>query len=61
VKRLERERSETLQQLVSDACDITVPAFALGYGGNVLDDGLVGLAGTLSSLLGVMAQWKKTA
>lgn len=60
VKKLEKERSDTLTQLVSDLCDLTVPVFALGYS-NVLDDGLVGLAGTLSSLLGVMAQWKKTA
>jgi len=26
-----------------------------------LDDGIVGLAGTLSSLMGLMNQWSKTA
>ncbi|KAF2097715.1 peroxisomal biogenesis factor 11 [Rhizodiscina lignyota] len=60
VKKLERERGETTRQLISDLCDITVPTFALGYS-NVLDDGLVGLAGTLSSILGLVQQWQKTA
>lgn len=61
VKKLEKERGDTMQQLVCDLCDITVPAFALGYGGGVLDDGIVGLAGSFSSVLGIMAQWQKTA
>ncbi|KAI9723836.1 MAG: Peroxisomal membrane protein PMP27 [Chrysothrix sp. TS-e1954] len=59
-KRLERERSAVNLQLLSDICDITVPTFGLGYTG-VLDDGLVGLAGTVSSLIGVYSVWKKTA
>jgi len=46
-------------QLLSDLCDLTVPVSALGFAN--LDDGLVGLAGTVSSLIGVFAQWKKTA
>ena len=46
-------------QLVSDLCDLTVPSTALGY--LDLDDGLIGLAGTVSSLLGVYGVWQKTA
>lgn len=46
-------------QLVSDLCDLTVPTSALGWAG--FDDGFVGLAGTVSSLIGVYTQWKKTA
>jgi peroxin-11B len=44
---------------VSDLCDIIIPAAALGY--VELDDGVVGLAGTVSSLVGVWSIWKKTA
>ncbi|KAI9844625.1 MAG: Peroxisomal membrane protein PMP27 [Sclerophora amabilis] len=58
-KKLDRERSATTIQLVSDLCDLTVPSAALGYAN--LDDGFVGLAGTVSSLIGVWSQWKKTA
>jgi hypothetical protein len=46
-------------QLISDLCDITIPASALKWVD--LDDGFVGLAGTVSSLLGVWGQWRKTA
>lgn len=46
-------------QLVSDLCDLTVPSTALGY--STFDDGIVGLAGTVSSLLGVYGTWQKTA
>ncbi|KAG6002320.1 hypothetical protein E4U43_001141, partial [Claviceps pusilla] len=53
------ERAASRLQLISDLCDLTVPASALGWVG--LDDGFVGLAGTLSSLIGVYNQWKKTA
>ena len=38
---------------------MTVPVAALNWA--KLDDGIVGLAGTLSSLIGVYLQWKKTA
>jgi peroxin-11B len=36
-----------------------VPAAALAWVS--LDDGIVGLAGTLSSAIGIYTQWKKTA
>lgn len=58
-KKLEREWNATVVQLTSDLCDITVPVTALGYYG--FDDGIVGLAGTVSSLLGIYTVWKKTA
>lgn len=56
-----RERTTVNTQLLQDLCDITSPGMALGYGQGYLDDGIVGLAGTLSSLLGLTNQWRKTA
>lgn len=56
-----RDRSATKTQLLSDVCDLTIPASALGYAPSLLDDGLVGLAGTVSSMIGVWMAWKKTA
>lgn len=53
-----RARSAAQVQLISDLCDLTIPLSALGY--VQLDDGIVGLAGSLSSLLGVLGQWSKT-
>jgi peroxin-11B len=38
---------------------LTVPFAALNWVG--FDDGFVGLAGTVSSVIGVYSQWKKTA
>ncbi|EMD00130.1 hypothetical protein BAUCODRAFT_30591 [Baudoinia panamericana UAMH 10762] len=57
-KKLQKERSAVQLQLVSDLCDCTVPSSALGYAN--FDDGIVGLAGTLSSLIGLFAAWNKT-
>jgi peroxin-11B len=54
-----RERAAINLQLVSDLCDLTVPTSAIGI--TNFDDGFVGLAGTVSSLIGVYTQWKKTA
>ncbi|KAH8590587.1 peroxisomal biogenesis factor 11 [Bisporella sp. PMI_857] len=58
-KRIENERASVTKQLIQDLCDLVVPAAALGYAN--FDDGFVGLAGTVSSLIGVHSQWKKTA
>ena len=55
---LNRDRTAVQLQLVSDLCDITVPSSALGVIN--FDDGIVGLAGTTSSLIGLTAQWEKT-
>lgn len=57
--RYDRERAASRLQLTSDLCDITVPASALAWVS--LDDGIVGLAGTVSSAIGIYTQWKKTA
>jgi Peroxisomal biogenesis factor 11 (PEX11). len=54
-----RERAAARIQLVSDLCDMTIPASAIGI--VALDDGLVGIAGTVSSLIGIWSQWRKTA
>lgn len=54
-----RQRAAANIQLISDVCDLTVPSSALGY--TNLDDGIVGLAGTVSSLVGVYGVWQKTA
>ncbi|KAF4122141.1 Peroxisomal biogenesis factor 11 (PEX11) [Geosmithia morbida] len=58
-KRIAKERSASQTQLLCDFCDILVPSSALGW--LSLDDGIVGLTGTLSSLIGVRSQWGKTA
>ncbi|PLB55503.1 putative peroxisomal biogenesis factor [Aspergillus steynii IBT 23096] len=58
-KKLEKERSTARTQLISDVCDLAAPVSALGLA--QLDDGIVGIAGTISSLIGVVSQWKKTA
>ncbi|KAI5467671.1 peroxisomal biogenesis factor 11 [Mariannaea sp. PMI_226] len=57
--RISIERSATKVQLLCDFCDATVPMSALGW--VALDDGVVGLLGTLSSLIAIYGQWKKTA
>jgi peroxin-11B len=56
---MNRQRTAANIQLISDICDLTVPGSALGYVN--LDDGIVGLAGTVSSLIGVYGVWQKTA
>ncbi|EER23761.1 Peroxisomal membrane protein PMP27 [Coccidioides posadasii str. Silveira] len=58
-KKIERERAAVTTQLVSDICDLTIPTSTLGYAN--LDDGIVGIAGTISSLIGAWSAWKKTA
>ncbi|KAE8369385.1 peroxisomal biogenesis factor 11 [Aspergillus caelatus] len=58
-KKLEKERSAARTQLFSDLCDMTIPVSSLGLAN--LDDGIVGIGGTVSSLLGVVSQWRKTA
>lgn len=58
-KKIALERSASHLQLFSDLCDLAIPSSALGWVG--FDDGLVGLAGTVSSLIGLQLQWRKTA
>jgi hypothetical protein len=54
-----RDKSVAQLQLISDLCDLTVPTSGLGLLN--LDDGIVGLAGTVSSLIGLYGVWQKTA
>ncbi|KAK5946243.1 Peroxisomal membrane protein PMP27 [Knufia obscura] len=56
--KIAKQRKAANIQLTSDLCDLTVPSTALGYAN--FDDGFIGLAGTLSSLLGVQGVWAKT-
>jgi len=56
-KKIEKQWSTARLQLVSDLCDICIPSTSLGYLN--LDDGLVGLAGTTSSLIGLYNAWEK--
>lgn len=56
--KIAKQQKATNVQLVSDLCDLTVPSTALGYAN--FDEGFIGLAGTLSSLLGVQGVWAKT-
>lgn len=58
-EKLVKERQATITQLVSDLCDITIPATGLGYIN--FDDGALGLAGTVSNLIGLKAAWKRVA
>ncbi|OJJ86009.1 PEX11 family protein [Aspergillus glaucus CBS 516.65] len=58
-KKIEKERSTARTQLVSDVCDLAAPVSALKYAD--LDDGIVGIGGTISSLIGLQSQWRKTA
>ncbi|KAL0261439.1 Peroxisomal membrane protein PMP27 [Diplodia seriata] len=58
-KKIQKEGNAAKIQLITDICDLAVPLTALGYVN--LDDGIVGLTGTLSSLIGVWSVWKKTA
>ncbi|OQD60281.1 hypothetical protein PENPOL_c025G04208 [Penicillium polonicum] len=58
-KKIEKERSAARIQLLSDVCDLAAPLSAVGILN--LDDGLVGITGTVSSLIGVWSQWRKTA
>ena len=54
-----RERTAAQMQLTSDVCDLVIPVASLGFIN--FDEGIVGLAGTTSSLIGLLAQWRKTA
>ncbi|KAJ5588511.1 hypothetical protein N7537_011189 [Penicillium hordei] len=58
-RRIDRERFTTIVQLISNLCDFAIPTAALGLAN--LDDGVVGIAGTLSASIGVWFQWRKTA
>jgi len=56
-KKVTREWNVAILQLTCDLADITVPATALGIVN--LDDGIVGLLGTFSSLVGMYNAWER--
>jgi len=56
-KKVAREWNVAILQLTCDLADITVPATALGIVN--LDDGIVGLLGTFSSLVGMYNAWER--
>ncbi|KAI9228026.1 MAG: peroxisomal biogenesis factor 11 [Piptocephalis tieghemiana] len=54
---LVKERREVETQLLQDSLDALIPASALEY--IRISDGLVGLAGFYTSLMGMRSQWRK--
>jgi peroxin-11B len=58
-KRLAINKTNSQLQLLTDMCDIVLPMSALGW--LTLNDGVVGVAGILSSAVGTYTQWSKTA
>ncbi|KAF9573836.1 Peroxisomal membrane protein PMP27 [Mortierella alpina] len=57
LKSLTREQHSVTKQLVQDGLDILIPSTGLGY--LSLDDGAVGLIGTVTSIMGAQSQWAK--
>ncbi|CAG8485076.1 11285_t:CDS:10 [Ambispora gerdemannii] len=51
------ERRRVIHQLVQDSLDLTLPATALGY--LKFDDGLLGIIGFITSIMGARNQWEK--
>lgn len=54
-----REQAAINLQFISDLADLSVASASVGW--TNFDEGFVGLAGLLSSLIGVYNVWKKTA
>ncbi|CAG8710741.1 15871_t:CDS:2, partial [Dentiscutata heterogama] len=57
VNDLRRERKNLIRQLFQDLFDIMIPLTSLGY--IHLEDGVVGLAGVFSAIIGAKIQWEK--
>jgi hypothetical protein len=54
-----RETYAVKYQLTQDVFDALIPAGSLGYL-SFMDEGLIGIAGVVSSLMGGYTQWIKT-
>ena len=54
-----REIYATKYQLAQDVLDALIPAGSLGYL-PFMDEGMIGIAGVITSVLGGYAQWIKT-
>lgn len=59
VEKINKQRKQVKTQMISDACDIWLPTSSLGWW--KMDDGVLGLLGLVSSLIGLRSAWKKTA
>ncbi|KAJ5396362.1 uncharacterized protein N7487_010665 [Penicillium crustosum] len=59
VRKIHRERFNTCAQLMATLCDLTIPIAKLEFAN--INDGVVGMTGTISSLIGIWFQWRKTA
>ncbi|KAG0013373.1 Peroxisomal membrane protein PMP27 [Entomortierella chlamydospora] len=57
LKALAKEQQSVNRQLVQDGLDVLLPATALGY--LSLDDGALGLIGTITAIMGAQTQWRK--
>ncbi|KAF9910831.1 Peroxisomal membrane protein PMP27 [Lobosporangium transversale] len=57
LKALTKEQQSVNKQLLQDALDMLIPASSLAYVN--LDDGVVGLIGTVTSIMGAQTQWTK--
>ncbi|KAJ5998263.1 hypothetical protein N7451_006073 [Penicillium sp. IBT 35674x] len=58
-RKTHRERSNTCAQLIATLCDLTIPISKLEFAN--INDGVIGMTGTVSSLIGIWCQWRKTA
>ncbi|KAJ5565498.1 hypothetical protein N7513_001740 [Penicillium frequentans] len=58
-KNVHRERYNTCAQLFATLCDLTIPISKLEFAN--INDGVVGMTGTISSVIGIWFQWRKTA
>lgn len=61
IKRVKVEKAAAVHQLIWDSLDSSVPAYSLNLAPGLLDDGIVGLAGLITSLFGLKQQWRVTA
>ncbi|KAG0253690.1 Peroxisomal membrane protein PMP27 [Mortierella polycephala] len=57
LKLLANEQDAVNHQLLQDGLDMLIPSTGLGY--LQLDDGVIGLIGTVTSLMGAKTQWAK--
>ncbi|KAF9577397.1 Peroxisomal membrane protein PMP27, partial [Lunasporangiospora selenospora] len=57
LKSLDREQHSVNKQLLQDGLDMLIPSSSLEYIN--LDDGIVGLVGTVTSIMGAQSQWEK--
>jgi peroxin-11B len=57
-EKIRKEKQKLHTQLLLDGCDWILPATGLGWTG--FDEGIVGVAGVVSSWIGLKQQWAKT-